>query len=94
MGMVVERVGEGTWLPPWVRHQHEARYNWAAERVQGCIVLDAACGTGYGAKRLIEHGARSVTGFDLAAEAVEAARQYPARHWPEPLNDICGEPGI
>lgn len=78
--MAVERVNEGTWLPPWVRYQHEARYAWAAQRARDCIVLDAACGTGYGAKRLIEHGASSVSGFDLSAEAIEIARRNNVAH--------------
>lgn len=86
MGMVVERAGKGMWLPPWNRYQHDARYHWAAERVQGCTVLDAACGTGYGAKRLMEHGACSVSGFDLSAEAIEEARSL--NNWPGVTFDV------
>jgi SAM-dependent methyltransferase len=74
MNIIAERIGKGAWVPVWVRHQHEARYAWAAQHARGLIVLDAACGTGYGTKRLIENGARSVRGFDLSAEAIAVAR--------------------
>lgn len=73
MGMAVERMSAESWLPPWVRYQHEARYAWAAEQAPGCVILDAACGTGYGARALIDHGAKSVSGFDLSDEAIATA---------------------
>lgn len=72
--VVLERVSNHNWLPPWVRHQHEARYDWAAERVRNAVVIDVACGTGYGAQRLVQQGALSVRGFDISQHAIDQAR--------------------
>lgn len=79
MSIAVERVTEGAWVPPWVRHQHLMRYRWARELTRGLRVIDAACGTGYGAPILLESGAVSVDGFDLSAEAVAEARKLYGR---------------
>lgn len=55
---------------------HAARYRFAASYVRGQQVLDIACGTGYGCRMLIELGAaQSVTGMDLAEDALNYARQ-------------------
>ena len=57
-------------------NEHLARYRFARRFVAGlgesARVLDAGCGTGYGTAELA--GAASVTGTDIAAEAVEHAR--------------------
>ena len=55
----------------WAEHWH--RYLFAAEHVAGLDVLDAACGEGYGAAWLARH-ARSVTGLDIDAATIGAAR--------------------
>ena len=39
-------------------------------------VLDAGCGTGYGSHFLASHGAASVFGVDISAEAIDEARQH------------------
>ena len=52
--------------------QHLARYRWASY-LAGGAVLDAACGTGYGAA-LLSEGVDSVVGIDVSASAVERAR--------------------
>lgn len=52
---------------------HLERYRWAATRLHGDRVLDAACGVGYGAAILAEAGP-SVLGVDRDAEALERAR--------------------
>lgn len=53
---------------------HLARYERADKRIpNGCSVLDAGSGAGYGS-RLLATGARAVTGVDLSPETVEAAR--------------------
>lgn len=59
-------------------NEHLARYLFARDYAQGKKVLDAACGTGYGAALLAETAAE-VLGADIAPEAIEYARQhYPA----------------
>lgn len=74
MGLVVERVGMGGLVPPWVWHQHTERYRFAAPLAAGRRVLDAACGTGHGTAVLAAAGAATTTGVDLSPQAVEAAR--------------------
>ena len=54
--------------------EHLARYEWAGGLAPGRRVLDAGCGTGYGAEMLAAAGAASVMGVDSAAAVVEAAR--------------------
>lgn len=54
-------------------NEHMARYAFAARLARGRRVLDAGCGTGYGSAELATVAA-SVTGLDLAAEAVEWGR--------------------
>jgi SAM-dependent methyltransferase len=79
MGLAVERLSSGGWVPPWVRHQHATRYEWVANFTRNRQVIDAACGTGHGAWTLAKGGARSVDGFDLSTEAIGAAQeQYQA----------------
>ncbi len=41
------------------------RYNFAIKYVRGKVVLDAGCGSGYGAKKLLEAGAKKVIGIDI-----------------------------
>ena len=57
-------------------NEHLARYRFAerfaAKLGEWARILDAGCGTGYGTAELA--GAASVTGTDIAAEAVEYAR--------------------
>jgi ubiquinone/menaquinone biosynthesis C-methylase UbiE len=57
-----------------VAAEHLARYEWAAGLAAGKRVLDAGCGTGYGAVRLARAGARRVVGVDITRAVVEAAR--------------------
>jgi SAM-dependent methyltransferase len=58
-------------------NEHLARYAFAARLARGKRVLDAGCGTGYGAAELAK-SALSVVGADIAAEAVSFARgHYP-----------------
>ncbi len=73
--MVVERLSSSSWVPPWLEHQHLARYGWVAPLTAGGRVIDCACGTGYGTKMLRDWGAREVIGFDLSPDAIREARQ-------------------
>ncbi|HEY7724263.1 MAG TPA: class I SAM-dependent methyltransferase [Anaeromyxobacteraceae bacterium] len=55
--------------------EHMARYRWAEAFARGRMVLDVACGTGYGSRLLAEAGARFVASVDVSPEALTAARQ-------------------
>lgn len=58
-------------------NEHMARYTFAARLARGKRVLDMGCGAGYGSAELAQV-AHTVTGIDVAAEAVEFARaNYP-----------------
>ena len=56
-------------------NEHRARYWFARRCAAGKSVLDAACGTGYGAALLAET-AQSVVGVDIARDAVAYARRH------------------
>lgn len=63
-----------------IRADHRYRYEFAASLVeQGNAVLDAACGTGYGAKILHDAGA-IVTAIDIYQPAIDFAQA----HYPGP----------
>jgi O-antigen biosynthesis protein len=55
--------------------EHLGRYAWASRCAQGRRVLDAGCGVGYGSLLLHAAGAVSVSGVDIAQEAIDAAEQ-------------------
>jgi SAM-dependent methyltransferase len=69
-----ERLTEKAWVAPWLQHEHTTRYDWAASLAAGRTVADAACGTGYGARRLLAGGAARVDGFDISPDAIAEAR--------------------
>jgi len=69
-----ERATENAYLPPWVRHEHLARYRFAATFVSGHKVVDAACGDGTGSSYFASAGALRVDAFDVSPAAVEGAR--------------------
>ncbi len=59
-----------------IRHEHMHRYAWCRRVVEGKIVLDIACGEGYGSAMLAV-GAAKVIGVDIAEEMVaHAASTY------------------
>lgn len=66
------------WVPgfvtPRLESEHGGRYRWAAGRVAGKRVLDAACGAGRGSAILGEAGAASVTGVDIDDRVVRYAQ--------------------
>lgn len=65
----VERIAPGYFRAAF-EAEHLARYRWAARWVRGAVVLDVACGTGYGAPILRESGARRVVSADLSHDAL------------------------
>lgn len=55
--------------------EHMARYIFASQLVKGKVVLDVACGTGYGAHMFSNKGARKVFAVDISQEAIDHARR-------------------
>jgi SAM-dependent methyltransferase len=68
-------------------NEHLARYRFAARFAEGAVVLDAGCGTGYGAAELPR--ALKVVGVDASAEAVEHARRNFSRAGVHFLPAVC-----
>lgn len=59
---------------PWLVAEHVARYNFAARYAKGKVVIDAACGIGYGVDILIRKGkADKAFGFDVSWDALAQA---------------------
>jgi SAM-dependent methyltransferase len=68
-----ERLQDDRTSPWW--GEHLSRYEWAARRVAGKVVLDAACGTGFGIRVLAAARAAWVVGVDIDAPVVRGALQ-------------------
>ena len=73
-GFTGERYVPDSCIDAEIRIEHTQRYMFAKEWVSGKVVLDAACGEGYGSNILSE-GARKVVGLDLDANAIIHAKQ-------------------
>ncbi len=69
-----ERVIPGE-VDPDLWNEHAARYAFAARVARGRKVLDAGCGSGYGAAELARE-AREVLAIDIAEEAIDYARGH------------------
>jgi SAM-dependent methyltransferase len=67
---IAERAALTPEMPMW--GEHRSRYHHAAPHVAGKLVLDVACGTGFGAPILRDAGARAVIGFDLSWDGLRA----------------------
>lgn len=63
-------IDAGKLSPYW--GEHVARYSFALDYVKDKIVLDIACGTGYGLA-FLKRDAKSVTGVDVDADAAREA---------------------
>ena len=50
--------------------EHTVRYAFTEQFVLGKVVLDIACGSGYGSATLIKAGAKKVIGVDIAEETI------------------------
>lgn len=56
-----------------VKNDHLARYNFIKDFIKNKIVLDVACGTGYGTRMIKDFGAKKVFGVDLSDAAIKHA---------------------
>lgn len=54
--------------------EHIYRYRFSTRFARGKLVLDLACGSGYGSAALLAAGAKSVIGIDNSIEACEHAK--------------------
>ena len=55
--------------------EHSLRYLFASQFVKSKTVLDAACGTGYGASIMLDAGAKKVVGIDNSVETIEYCKK-------------------
>ncbi len=74
MAFQAERLTDQSFIPPWIRHEHLARYAFASQYVKGKTVVDCACGDGTGSEIFWKAGAQSIAAFDLSEPAVATAR--------------------
>ena len=80
---MTERLNHHVFLP-WVWRGHLARYHFASRYVAGKVVVDCACGEGWGSEIFIERGAEVVVAVDREEKAVRrAARRIDSEkiHW-------------
>ncbi len=55
--------------------EHMSRYIFASQFVKNKIVLDIACGSGYGSDLLLKEGAKKIFSVDISQEAIEYCRK-------------------
>ena len=69
------------WYGKRLIQEHLTRYQFATPFVQDKIVVDIACGTGYGSKLLANAGAKQVIGIDNDQQAIGIAeKKYQAKN--------------
>jgi 2-polyprenyl-3-methyl-5-hydroxy-6-metoxy-1,4-benzoquinol methylase len=75
MAIEAERITSSRFFPPWIVHEHQARYEFASGFCRGKVVIDCACGEGKYADVLATE-ASALHGFDVSQGAVDNARRY------------------
>lgn len=68
-----ERHGLDESSPWW--GEHVGRYHWVTQYVKDRIVLDAACGSGYGSDIIAKNNTRRVVGIDISEDAIQFSKQ-------------------
>lgn len=56
--------------------EHYERYNFASTFCKEKMVLDVACGVGYGSYYLIKNSAKRVIGVDISKDAITYAKAH------------------
>jgi SAM-dependent methyltransferase len=56
--------------------RHLSRYEFASQYIDSRVVLDIACGTGYGTSILASQGAKNIIGVDASTEAIQYANEH------------------
>ena len=74
-GLPLRNAPSSPTVPDQVHRTLASLYRFAAGHVDGASVLDWGCGTGFGAPRLMDGGARSVLGTDPDAKAIRYAEK-------------------
>ncbi len=74
MEITCERLVLGE-FPVLTQDEHLARYRFATQFVEGKLVADIACGTGYGTQMLSKAGALRVSGMDSSEQTVALCRE-------------------
>lgn len=75
-----------------IKIEHLQRYQMACQFCRDKIVLDAACGEGYGSS-LIAKQAKQVTGLDIDADTIKrAAQKYGSDNLDFVTGDVCALP--
>jgi ubiquinone/menaquinone biosynthesis C-methylase UbiE len=74
-----ERVVPGK-TPQTIYDEHIYRYIFAANLAENKLVLDVACGTGYGVGYMVDKGAGEVVGVDISMAAVDYAQERLGRN--------------
>lgn len=54
--------------------QHLERYKFASKYTKEKVVLDVACGSGYGTEYLLRNGASKAVGVDISEKAIDEAK--------------------
>ena len=71
-----------------IQDDHLSRYYFATKYVDNKIVLDCACGTGYGTK-ILSAKAKAVTALDISSEVIDYAKyHYAAKNITYSIKDI------
>ncbi len=75
--------------PQEIYQEHIERYIFAVDYTKDKIVLDVACGTGYGITHISKHGALAAVGVDFSMESLSYAGQRYGKHAPVSL--VCAD---
>jgi ubiquinone/menaquinone biosynthesis C-methylase UbiE len=82
---------------PWIKKNESPyrtaffwRYKWVSSVCKDKDVIDVPCGMGWGTSLIV--GAKSVTGFDLSAEAIAEAKTRYNRHASFAVADMASLP--
>jgi 2-polyprenyl-3-methyl-5-hydroxy-6-metoxy-1,4-benzoquinol methylase len=66
----MERISRSGFVPPWIRREHEARFEFCARYVGAKRVIDCAAGEGLGSRMFAQNGARIVIAADRSLQSL------------------------
>ena len=75
-----EQLVEGNKVSYWSFSDEMSRYAFAVKYVKNKVVLDVACGTGYGTRYLFTKGAKQIVGADISQEALKIIESQPRQN--------------